>query len=382
MQKYIFILKHTLSIKYFLIINSKSNSINNTSTILAIVENHESLMLRCLELASKGKSSVSPNPMVGAVIVYENKIIGEGFHQVFGSSHAEVNAIQNVKDKSLLKNATLYVNLEPCSHHGKTPPCCNTIVEYGIPRVVVGAGDPNEKVNGRGIEYLKRNNVSVINGVLKEKCEELNRKFYTFHKHKRPYVTLKWAETIDGYIDKNRKSSNIKEVNWITTENTKTLVHQWRSEHDAILVGRKTIENDNPSLTVRLVNGNNPLRITIDPHLKLKKDYTVFKDKHPLVVLNEKINDSKGKIKYVKFDKYNMITTLNGFLYQNNIQSILIEGGAKTIDSFIKEGNWDEANVLIGNKKFNEGKLAPKINTSPFSTIKHGEDKIINFRND
>ncbi|MBM78632.1 MAG: riboflavin biosynthesis protein RibD [Crocinitomicaceae bacterium] len=346
------------------------------------MENHDSFMLRCLELASKGKNQVSPNPMVGSVIVYENKIIGEGYHQAFGGPHAEVNAIKNVENKSLLKKATLYVNLEPCSHHGKTPPCCNTIVEYGIPNVVIGSGDPNEKVNGKGIDFLKKNNVNVINNILKEKAEELNRKFYTFHKHKRPHITLKWAETIDGYIDKNRKSSNTKEVNWITTENTKTLVHQWRSEHDAILVGRKTIENDNPSLTVRLVKGKNPLRIVIDPLLKLSNYFDIFKDEHPLIILNEKIDKSKGKIKYLKFDKNNLLNTINSFLYQNKIQSLLVEGGAKTIDSFLKEGNWDEAKVLIGNKKFSDGLLAPKIKASPISIKTHGQDKLISYRND
>ena len=339
-------------------------------------------MYRCLELASKGKGLVSPNPLVGAVIVHENKIIGEGYHQAFGGPHAEINAIKNVKDKSLLKSSTLYVNLEPCSHHGKTPPCCNTIVENGIPNVVIGSGDPNEKVNGKGIDFLKKNNVNVIEDVLKEKSEEINRKFYTFHKQKRPYITLKWAETLDGFIDKKRKSSSIKEINWISDENTKTLVHQWRSEHDAILVGRKTIENDNPSLTVRLVKGKNPLRIVIDPLLKLSNDFHILKDEHPLIILNEKIDKSKGKIKYVKFDKNNLLSSMNSFLFQNNIQSLLIEGGAKTIDSFINEGNWDEAKVLIGNKKFSDGLLAPKIKASPISIKMHGQDKIISYKND
>lgn len=345
------------------------------------MNNHESYMLRCLELANKGKTQVSPNPMVGAVIVYENKIIGEGFHQEFGGDHAEINAIKNVRNKHLLKHATLYVNLEPCFHQGKTPPCCNTIAEFGIPKVVIGSSDPNEKVNGKGIEFLKRNKVDVINGILRKDSEELNRKFYTFHKHKRPYITLKWAETLDGYIDKKRESLK-KEVNWITSKNTKTLVHQWRSEHDAILVGRNTIENDNPSLTVRLVNGKNPLRIIVDPLLKLSKNHTVFSDEFPLVILNEKINDIIGKIKYVKFDHNNMTSKLNSFLYNESIQSLLIEGGAKTINSFITHNNWDEANILVGNKKFNTGLDSPKItNNNPYQIKEHGEDKIINYRN-
>jgi diaminohydroxyphosphoribosylaminopyrimidine deaminase / 5-amino-6-(5-phosphoribosylamino)uracil reductase len=339
-------------------------------------------MLRCLELASKTKGQVAPNPMVGAVIVHENKIIGEGFHQEFGGAHAEVNAINNVKNKKLLKHATLYVNLEPCSHYGKTPPCCNTIVEFGITKVVIGSSDPNEKVNGKGIDFLKKNKVDVIIGVHKEKAEELNRKFYIFQTKKRPYITLKWAETIDGYIDLKRESIK-KEVNWITSKNTKTLVHKWRSEHDAILVGRKTIENDNPTLTVRLVNGKNPLRIIIDPLLKLSKDFTVFNDNFPLVIFNEKIDKTTGKIKYVKFDKNNMILELNNFLHSKSIQSVLVEGGAKTINSFLKSNNWDEANVLIGNKKFNNGLPSPKLtNYSPISVTEYGEDKIKNYRND
>ena len=339
-------------------------------------------MRRCLELASKGKGKVSPNPMVGAVIVHGNKIIGEGFHQEFGGPHAEVNAINNVKNKSILKDSTLYVNLEPCSHFGKTPPCCNMIVEFGLKRVIIGSSDPNEKVNGRGIEFLKKNKVDVVNEILKEESIELNKKFFTFQKKKRPFITLKWAETIDGFIDKKRES-NQKKINWITSKNTKTLVHKWRSEHDAILVGRKTIENDNPSLTVRLIEGGNPLRIVIDPQLKLNKDFAIFSDNYPIVILNEKMEENHGKIKYIKYNQNNITSDLNNYLYKEGIQSLLIEGGATTINTFLKNNNWDEANVLIGSKEFKNGILSPKITTQqPLSVSINGEDKIINYRND
>lgn len=339
-------------------------------------------MRRCLELASKGKGQVSPNPMVGAVIVHENKIIGEGFHQIFGGPHAEVNAINTIKNKSILKDSTLYVNLEPCSHFGKTPPCCNTIVEFGIKKVIIGSSDPNEKVNGRGIDFLKNNKVEVVNNILKEESEELNRKFFTFQKKKRPFITLKWAETIDGFIDKKRES-NQKKINWITSKNTKALVHKWRSEHDAILVGRKTIENDNPSLTVRLIDGKNPLRIVIDPLLSLNKDFTIFNDNYPIVIFNEKIEEDQGKVRYIKYTKNNITSDLNNYLYKEGKQSLLIEGGATTINSFLKNHKWDEAKVLIGNKKFKNGIISPKIkNSLPFSISTHGEDKIIEYRND
>ena len=246
----------------------------------------------------------------------------------------------------------------------------------------VTSSDPNEKVNGRGIDFLKKNNVVVVNGILKEESEELNRKFFTFQIKKRPFITLKWAETIDGFIDKKRES-NQKEINWITSKNTKALVHKWRSEHDAILVGRKTIENDNPSLTVRLIDGKNPLRLVIDPFLKLNKDFTIFNDNYPIVILNEKTDNKKGKIRYVKYTNNNIISDLNNYLYKEGIQSLLIEGGATTINSFLKSNNWDEANVLIGDKEFKNGILSPKITTHlPLSINKCGEDKIINYRND
>ena len=232
-------------------------------------------MARCLELAKKGAGYVSPNPMVGCVIVYENKIIGEGYHQKYGDHHAEVNAINSVKEQNLLSKSTLYVNLEPCAHFGNTPPCCEYIVSKKITKVVIGSKDISKKVNGLGIKFLQEHNVKVKLDVLSKQCTDLNKRFFNFQKNKIPYIILKWAETKDGFIDVIRKKNN-KGINWITNENTKLLVHQWRSEEDAILVGRKTVENDNPKLTVRKVDGKNPVRIVLDPTLKLKTSFNVF----------------------------------------------------------------------------------------------------------
>ena len=251
----------------------------------------EIYMQRCIDLAKKGIRAVAPNPMVGCVLVVEDKIIGEGYHERYGEAHAEVNAINSVSNKSLLKKATLYVSLEPCSHTGKTPPCAELIIKKGIKKVVIGTKDSNPIVGGKGIEKLKNGGVQVEEGILQEQCLELNKRFFTFHEKQRPYVILKWAQTLDGFLDRNREDETQK-INWISEPETKTLVHKWRSEEQSILVGRNTITNDNPSLTVRDYGGINPIRLVIDSQLQISGALNVYSKDAPTIVFNG-IKDKK-----------------------------------------------------------------------------------------
>jgi diaminohydroxyphosphoribosylaminopyrimidine deaminase / 5-amino-6-(5-phosphoribosylamino)uracil reductase len=342
--------------------------------------NDEQYINRCIELALKGAGKVSPNPMVGCVIVCKNTIIGEGYHKQYGENHAEVNAIKSVENPKLLKESTLYVNLEPCSHHGKTPPCCELITKMKIPKVVIGSKDFSQKVNGKGIRFLKKNNVNVT--IHKSNNSKLlNRRFFNFHEKKRPYVILKWAETKDGYIDVLRKN-NEKGINWISSENTKILVHKWRSEEDAILVGRKTIENDNPQLTVREYEGSNPIRIVIDPDLKLKSNYKVFDKSSKTIILNKNENKEIDNLIFLKVEKKNMIESLMKYLYKLNIVSLIIEGGKNTIESFLETKYWNEARVIKGDKKFTSGIKAPNIKRKHSNIYEIGKDTIYTYLND
>lgn len=325
------------------------------------MKNNNLYMARCLELAKKGAGYVSPNPMVGCVIVYENKIIGEGYHQKYGDHHAEVNAIKSVKEENLLSKSTLYVNLEPCAHFGNTPPCCEYIVSKKITKVVIGSKDISKKVNGLGIKFLKEHNVKVKLDVLSKQCIDLNKRFFNFQKNKIPYIILKWAETKDGFIDVIREKKN-KGINWITNESTKLLVHQWRSEEDAILVGRKTVENDNPKLTVRKVDGKNPVRIVLDPTLKLKTSFNVFDSSSKTIVVNQSTDKEFKNLQYLKTsDKY-MIDELLKYLFTQNITSIIVEGGKHTLNSFIEKNYWNEARVIVGDTIFNKGLKSPSLN--------------------
>lgn len=342
--------------------------------------NDEQYINRCIELALKGAGKVSPNPMVGCVIVCKNTIIGEGYHKQYGENHAEVNAINSVENPKLLKESTLYVNLEPCSHHGKTPPCCELIIKMKIPKVVIGSKDFSQKVNGKGIRFLKKNNVNVT--IHKSNNSKLlNRRFFNFHEKKRPYVILKWAETKDGYIDVLRKN-NEKGINWISSENTKILVHKWRSEEDAILVGRKTIENDNPQLTVREYEGSNPIRIVIDPDLKLKSNYKVFDKSSKTIILNKNENKEIDNLIFLKVEKKNMIESLMKYLHKLNIVSLIIEGGKNTIESFLETKYWNEARVIKGDKKFTSGIKAPNIKRKHSNIYEIGKDTIYTYLND
>lgn len=328
-------------------------------------------MRRCIDLALKGDGSTAPNPMVGAVIVYKDKIIGEGYHQKYGESHAEVNAIKNVQDKTLLSKSTIYVSLEPCGHFGKTPPCADLIIENKIPHIVIGSKDPFSMVNGKGIDRLNANGLKVEFGILEQECRELNKRFFTFHEKKRPYVVLKWAQTKSGFFDRTRKE-NETGVNWISAAETKSLVHLWRSKEMGILIGRKTAEIDNPKLDVRAISGKNPIRIILDSDLKLKSEKIT---QSKTILLNTKKTEKLGEIDYLKLSDLNIETILDE-LWRQEIQSILVEGGADTIQRFIDSEIWDEVRIIEGETDFSDGLKAPKF-CKKASTIKHfGTDTI------
>ena len=321
------------------------------------MKTHEHFIEKCITLARKGILNVSPNPMVGCVIVYNDEIIGEGYHKEYGKSHAEVNAIKSVKDKSLLSKSTLYVNLEPCCHHGKTPPCTDLIIKHNFSKVVIGCIDPFSEVSGKGIKKLKDNSIEVVHGVLEEKCKDLNRRFFYFHKYKRPYIILKWAKSKDNYI----APINQEKPFWMTSKESKTLVHNWRAEEDAILVGRKTVTADNPSLTVRMCEGKNPIRLVIDKSLSLDNNYNIFDDHAETLVFNNIKSDTVSNTIYVKIDFNNLIEEILNELYKRNILSLIVEGGAITINSFIENNLYDEIRLFTTEKVLENGILSPQI---------------------
>lgn len=329
---------------------------------------------RCIDLALKGIGTVAPNPMVGAVIVHNGIIIGEGFHEAYGQAHAEVNAINVVKDQSKLKDSTIFVSLEPCAHFGETPPCSDLIVQKRFKHVVIGCVDPNSKVAGKGIEKLKNAGIKVSVGILENECRELNKRFFTFHEKERPYVILKWAQTKDGFIDKNR-SDNDSGVNWITQAETKKLVHQWRSEEAAILVGKKTALIDNPSLTVREVEGNNPIRIVLDSNLEVPSTNAIFSSDSPTIVFNTLKRDVTDSVEWIVVDKITPSAVLSE-LYRKNILSVFIEGGKQVLESFITEGCWDEARILIGTSEWKEGVEAPIVLSDDTQEYFYGKDMV------
>ena len=314
-------------------------------------------MQKCISLAKKGFPYSSPNPMVGAVLVHHNKIIGEGYHKKYGLNHAEVEAINSVKNKQLLAESTLYVNLEPCAHFGKTPPCSDLIIKHKIFKVVIGCKDTYAKVSGKGIKKMKNAGIKVITGILEKECRKLNQRFFTYHEKKRPYIILKWAESKDGFIAPLHQNKPF----WMTSNESKILVHKWRSEEDAILIGRITAEKDNPSLTVRKVKGRNPIRVVIDRKLALSSNLELFNNKSKTIIFNELKYDRKKMNTYIKIDFKNLITNILHQLHEQNIQSIIIEGGFQTLESFIKSNTWDEARIFTANKKLKEGIIAPRI---------------------
>ncbi len=335
-------------------------------------------MQRCIDLALLGIGEVGSNPMVGAVIVLDDVIIGEGYHQKFGEAHAEVNAINAVKDKSLLNKATIYVSLEPCSHFGKTPPCADLLINSNFKKVVIGCQDTFSEVSGRGIEKLKAAKIDVVLGVLEEECRDLNRRFFTFHEQKRPYVILKWAQTKDGFLDRLRDDDTNK-INWISSKETKTLVHKWRSEESSILVGKNTILNDNPTLTVRELTGKNPIRIILDSHLSLSLNFNVFNKDAETVVLNLEKEEIIEGLKFKKILNFDIDSILKA-LYDLNIQSVFVEGGAQTLQSFISSNLWDEVRVIVGNTTFKEGLKAPVLAQIPTSNFSFSSDMIYFYK--
>lgn len=339
-------------------------------------------MARCIELARMGAGQVSPNPMVGSVIVYNGKIMGEGFHQKYGQAHAEVNAINSVTNPERLKESTIFVSLEPCAHYGLTPPCSDLIIEKQIPRVVIGSIDPFAKVAGKGIEKLQNAGVKVETGVLKNECDELNRRFFTFHKKQRPYILLKWAQTSDGFIDVARNAEEYGKPTWITGPRALLRVHQMRAEEDAIMVGTNTAEKDNPSLTVRLIKGKNPLRIVLDRHLRLDKRLNLFDNSTETIVFNELENYTANKTEYIKVNFTNqLLPQVLDILHNKNIISLIVEGGQQLLNTFIKAGLWDEAHVYTGNKQFGSGIKAPLLNITDEQTETIGKDRLTIYRN-
>jgi diaminohydroxyphosphoribosylaminopyrimidine deaminase / 5-amino-6-(5-phosphoribosylamino)uracil reductase len=324
---------------------------------------HEIYMRRCIELAHLGAGLVSPNPMVAAVIVCNGQIIGEGYHQHYGQAHAEINAINKVLEnyadaEELLKRSILYVNLEPCAHFGKTPPCSDLIIRYQIPKVVVGCHDPFEKVDGKGIEKLRHAGVEVIEDVLKTECLALNKRFFTQVTKQRPYIILKWAKTVDGFF-----SAHDGTQRWITSNLSKKLVHKWRSEEDAVLIGKNTALYDNAQLNVREWTGRDPVRIIIDRNLELPSHLHVFDQNQDTIIFNSVKTELNGRIKYLELeDLNNLLPQLIAYqLYLMDVQSLMIEGGAQVLDLFIKAGLWDEARIFTGAESWKEGKPAPAI---------------------
>ncbi|WP_053971883.1 bifunctional diaminohydroxyphosphoribosylaminopyrimidine deaminase/5-amino-6-(5-phosphoribosylamino)uracil reductase RibD [Mangrovimonas sp. ST2L15] len=331
---------------------------------------HEKYINRCIEIAKNGLGTTRPNPMVGCVIVRNDQVIGEGFTSPYGGPHAEVNAINSVKDESLLKESTLYVTLEPCSHFGKTPPCSDLIIDKGIPQVVIGTIDTHSKVAGKGIEKLMRAGCDVIVGVLEKECQEHHKRFFTFHNKQRPYIILKWAQSADGFLSPSKKDE--KKPVWITNSYSRQLVHKWRTEEHAILVGYNTVIEDNPSLTARDWKGLNPIRVVLDKFNSLEKSFDIFNNEANTIIVSDKDIDFNKK----------PIEQLAQLLFQKEIQSIIIEGGSKTLQMFLDEGLWDEARIFIGQNSFVNGTLAPQFTGSLISEHKILGDTLKIFNND
>ena len=333
-------------------------------------------MQRAIELAQLGTGHVSPNPLVGCIIVHDNKIIGEGWHQQFGQAHAEVNAVNSVKQKDLLTDAEMYVTLEPCGHFGKTPPCTDLIIKSGIRKVIVASKDPNPIVNGQGIQKLREAGIEVITGMLEAEAEDMNRRFITYFTSKRPYLILKWAETADGFIAREDYTSK-----WISNDSSRQLVHKWRSEEDAILVGTTTALKDNPSLTVRDWPGRNPLRIVINKQQSLPESFNIFNQEAKTICYNVLNSKEIGENNWVSLNAETFMNDMITDLYHRKVQSVIVEGGRHTLQSFIDAGLWDELRVFKAPVKFGNGILAPKFSASPFESFQLGSDVLEIHRN-
>ncbi|MEM6515417.1 MAG: bifunctional diaminohydroxyphosphoribosylaminopyrimidine deaminase/5-amino-6-(5-phosphoribosylamino)uracil reductase RibD [Bacteroidota bacterium] len=363
---------------------------------------HEKYIKRCIEIGKNGLGTTAPNPMVGCIIVHDDTIISEGFTSPYGGPHAEVNAIAKVKDKSVLKSATIYVTLEPCSHYGKTPPCTDLIIKHEIPNIVIGCIDDNPQVAGKGVAKLKSLGRNVIVGVLEAECKYHHKRFFTFHNKKRPYIILKWAQTKNGFIAPAEKDKT--EPVWITNTYAKQLVHKWRAEEQAILVGTNTVLEDNPSLTVRDWTGRNPKRVSLDKKFRIPKTASIYSDEAPNIVIadfkdgyfEKKENLPKGWniyppnsklpdgwfIKIDWQDKGKIAKQICHALFEKDINSVIIEGGSKTLQTFIDENLWDEARVFTGNSIFENGTLAPKFNGHLVSDEQILKDNLSIYHND
>lgn len=349
------------------------------------MQTHQKYMQRCLELAQNGLGLVAPNPMVGCVIVHGDKVIGEGYHHQYGGPHAEVVAVNSVKDKSLLSESTLYVSLEPCSHHGKTPPCADMIVKHKIPKVVIGCIDSNPAVGGKGKKRLEDAGIEVITGVLEKDCLELNKRFFTHHNLKSPYIILKWAQSSDGYIDHIRDGEKPSPAA-ISNETSRRLSHKWRTEEQAILVGTNTAILDNPELTARLSAGNNPLRIALDRQNRLTAELKLMDGSTPTLIFtdieNKKQVKPKTNLEYIFVDAGESIyDSLCRTLYEREIQSVIIEGGSLVLNNFIRQNLWDEARVFVSPQMLGNGISAPKIECRAKSHTNIAGDKLYFYTN-
>lgn len=332
------------------------------------------MMKRCIELAKNGLGTTYPNPLVGCVIVHNQKIISEGWHRKAGEPHAEVIAINQITDKEVLKECEIFVSLEPCSHFGRTPPCSDMIIRHKFKRVIIGTSDPNSKVNGAGIRKLKDAGIEVRTDVLNAECSELNKRFFCFHRYKRPFIILKWAETANGFMSPLKPKQK-----WISGEFSKQLVHKWRAEEQAIIIGYNTAKLDNPQLNSRLWSDNQPIRIVTDRDLSLNTDLNLFDKKQRTIIFSEKDEQLEREIKIVKFDEYFEESVLN-HLYNVGIQSVIIEGGRKTLDGFVKKKLWDEARIFSSAESWKNGVKSPRLNSELISQKRIGNDLLRIFK--
>ena len=338
--------------------------------------NHEIYMQRCLDLAQKALGKTYPNPMVGCVIVHNEVIIGEGFHDKAGEAHAEINAVNSVKNPELLKESTIYVSLEPCAHFGKTPPCANKIVEIGFKKVVIGTLDSHDKVNGKGKQIIEDAGIEVVSGVLEEECQELNKRFFTFHQKQRPFIILKWAASADGFLDKDFKPTKIG------NPLTKQFVHQLRSQEHAILVGTQTALTDNPRLTTREVVGRNPVRILIDFELKVPQAFNLYNKEAQTIIFNSDKESIEENITSIKIPREGFLENLMQKLFEQQIQSVIIEGGRFTLQQFIDKNLWDET-IIIKNEKLHllNGTNAPNFKAQKFEAKQFRDNTIEFYKN-
>jgi diaminohydroxyphosphoribosylaminopyrimidine deaminase/5-amino-6-(5-phosphoribosylamino)uracil reductase len=337
----------------------------------------DKFMRRCLDLAARAEGMTYPNPIVGSVIVHDGVIIGEGYHLKAGMPHAEVNAVNSVSDKSLLCRSTMYVSLEPCSHSGKTPPCTDLIISNKIPRVVVGTIDTSDKISGKGISCLKEAGCEVITGILEADCRKINRRFFTYHEKKRPYIILKWAQSADGFIDIRRKIDTPAGTNWITGKSERVLVHKWRASEQAILVGAGTIRKDNPQLNVRFWNGKDPVRIILSRSGNLDKYLSANGKDGTIIVFTSDPEMNTGEAERIVLkDGVPSSLQVIDYLYNEEIQSLFVEGGAEILAHFIENRLWDEARVFTGTVNFGEGVKSPSIKGKTASDISFEKSRL------